>query len=143
LGALAWWGLGPKPVEASYLAPRVVPLAATGVDPAATLAMRLSARGAFGIFPQNAAPGAVASSASLRLVGTAISPGRRAALVAVGGAKPQWLAIGEPQGGLELVELATGRAVVRTSSGDTVTLELFPQMSTPVAANSDGGSHGG
>jgi hypothetical protein len=114
------------------------------VDPAAALAVRLTTRGAFGIFPQETPVGALAAGGvSMRLFGTSISPGRQAALISAGGARPVWLVMGEPQTGVELVDLAPGRAVIRTSTGDTITLALFPAKASPAAAGPEEVSHGG
>lgn len=141
-GALAWWAAAPRalPADAARLAK--APLNdVRSVDPAVLLASQVSGRGGFQVFPPpTGAP--MAEASALRLIGTAVSPARRAALVSVGGATPQWLAVGAPAQGLELVEVASARAVIRTASGDTVTLDLFPHK-PEASAVVGGASHGG
>jgi hypothetical protein len=92
--------------------------------------IRARAMGTLGLFPSTmAAPGSAGAAASadqIVLKGSSISPGRKAALISVGGAKPQWLAADEPSQGLELVDVTPGGAVVRTTSGEELTLDLFP-----------------
>lgn len=134
LAAWAWWATPAPPIEGPQLLRRPAP----GAVDAVKLQLARWGRGDLGIFPKVDA-GAPAASGQLRLHGTAMSPVRQAALISVGGAKPQWLAVDSPIAGLELVELTTGRAVVRTTSGDTVTLTVFspPKPAAAEEANSD------
>jgi hypothetical protein len=104
------------------------PAAPATSDEAALLLIKLQPVSSFTIFPKAEAKdlaGAAPMASALRLQGTSSSPRRKAALISVGGATAQWVALGQPVSGIELIELHAGRAVVRTSSGDTVTLELF------------------
>ena len=127
---LAWWTLAPKVVEPAplqMLARR--PGIGVKLDPLTLMLARFEATppGVFPAPPSGArGESPLAGAGALKLEGTASTPNRQAALISVGGAAPQWLAFGQPTQGLELVQLGPGRAVVRTSAGDTVTLDLFP-----------------
>jgi hypothetical protein len=132
VAGLAWLSLTPgEPRGPAVEALRRAP-AGNKVDAAGLVLAQWRARERFGVFPA-ADPTAVAQAdaGALRLQGTSSSPARKAVLISVGGAKPQWLVMGEPAGGLELMELDIGRAVVRTTSGDTVTLQVFSPARPP------------
>lgn len=103
---------------------------------------RLARLDRFSIFPapvQNA--GGPSETGALVLKGLSSSPGRQAALISIGSATPQWIALGQPTSGMELIEWGQTSAQVRTSSGETVLLKLFdPGEQTPPEAKS-GGQH--
>jgi len=129
VAGLAWWLLTPGDVEAPELARLQHAPADNRAGPVALLLARWSAAERFGVFPAADSGSAPPIGAgALELQGTSSSSVRRAALISIGGAKAQWIAMGEPAAGLELVELGVGRAVVRTTSGDTVTLKVFDAM---------------
>ncbi|WP_332773876.1 hypothetical protein [Phenylobacterium sp.] len=143
-GALAWWIAGLSAVDARALTALTrAPTSGRVVDGEATLSARLRPISSFDIFPAVASteagdPAPVAATA-LRLHGTSISARRRAALVSADGGPARWLTVGQPDQGLVLVSLAPGQAVVRTSTGDQVTLALFPPEAGP--SDPDGASH--
>ena len=126
---LAWWTLAPKAVDPAPLRALVRrPDTGAKLDPLALMIARFESTPGLFPAPPSGAEGESppAGAGALKLEGTASTRYRQAALISVGGATPQWLALGQPTQGLELVELGPGRAVVRTSAGDTVTLDLFP-----------------
>lgn len=131
LAAVGWRGLAQPPLDVRGLGRLGAPPGAERADVAQTLQARWASAERFGLFPAAGAAQAAPNSGSLRLQGTAFGPGRRAALISVGGAKAMWLAPGEPAQGLELVELSAGRAVVKTSSGEEVTLFVFDPAHPP------------
>lgn len=135
LAAWAWWATPTPSIDGPQLLRRAAPA------PVDAVKLRLARwdRGRLDIFPKDDG-GAPPAAGQLRLEGTAISPVRKAALISVGGAKPQWLAMGSPIAGLELVELTTGRAVVRTTSGDTVTLTVFEAAKPAMPMEGDAGA---
>lgn len=139
--ALIWWIAYPaelSPTAFQHLAPPP-PQPSAGLVEAVSAELPSSA--SLAIFPASADASQTPDAAKLRLQGTLLTPGRQAALISVGGAKPQWITVGAPAGGLEVVELHTGTALVRTSSGDTVSLEMFkrsPQLQGRAAAGGNG-----
>lgn len=135
-GALAWWVAGPADLgEGSFARFERAPAASQALDAASTLAARLQPVATLAIFPEppprDESEAAPAAAGGLRLHGTSISPRRRAALVSAGGAAARWLGFGQPDQGLELIALRPGLAVVRTSTGEQVTLELYPAEAGP------------
>jgi len=125
VAALLWWGLFPAELASEqFQALGRLPalLDATATTPALR---QLASLDRFGLFPSAEEAGPAPNAAELRLQGTIMTPRRNAALISVAGAKPQWIALGEPVAGLEVVELHSASAIVRTASGDTVTLEMF------------------
>lgn len=135
LAAWAWWFIPAPSVEGPQLLDHAAPA------PVDVVKLHLARwdRGRLNIFPKDDGD-LPAAAGQLRLEGTAMSPVRKAALISVGGAKPQWLAMGSPIAGLELVDLTTGRAVVRTTSGDTVTLTVFEAAKAVTPAEGDAGA---
>lgn len=136
--AILWWiaypaELTPSPFRHLDQPP---PQTASGVVDDVLAQLSPSAR--LAIFPASADGSPAPDASKLRLQGTLLTPARRAALISIGGAKPQWIKVGAPSGGLEVIELHTGSALVRTASGDTISLEMFTRSpATP------GGAAGG
>jgi len=139
LGALVWFAAGPKTLSldkaARFERPASAAPARDGVD---RLTARLEHVEGLQLFPAavvaaSGAPAPVAGNMKLR--GTAISPGRRAALISIDGGPARWVAAGEA-GDLELLELSDTRAVLRTSAGQVVALDLFkPPEGEPTETN--------
>ncbi|EGF92859.1 hypothetical protein ABI_12970 [Asticcacaulis biprosthecium C19] len=69
------------------------------------------------IFAMTTGNGALAEK-TLQLVGIAISPGRKAALVSVDGAAPVWFVAGQPGGDVRLIDVDGRRARLDTPLGE-------------------------
>lgn len=140
VGSVGWLLFGGGQIEPGKAARfERPPAAVVKLDPAALVLARLQHLDRLSLFPAVVVPedgAAVLNTANLRLRGTSQSPGRRAALISIDGASAQWIAVGQATAGLDLIELAATRAVIRTSSGEVVTLDLFK----PEAASSSSGA---
>jgi len=123
--AVIWWIAYPTDLPATIFRhlDQPPPQAAAGL--VETLLAQLPSSASFAILPASADASQAPDAAKLRLQGTLLTPWRQAALISIAGAKPQWITVGAPAGGLEVVELHTGSALVRTASGDTISLEMF------------------
>ena len=128
-GALAWWVAAPSAFPMPSALGVSPPPKAGDPDLLKISTARWRGPGRKPLFEPVAAAPAV-DSAALRLIGAASMPGRRAALISVNGAKPTWLEVGEAQGGLTLIDVGPGRAVVRAGGGET-TLTVFAPPPKP------------
>ena len=117
LGGLLWLLAGSSPAQARLeadqsrlqaLRPRSDPSTSADASAADVLAHPL--------FSLTTGPGAVAD-VDVRLEGLARSPRRSAALLAIGSAPAQWLALGETRAGVTLEEVDASKAVVTTALG--------------------------
>jgi hypothetical protein len=137
-GAASWWAMGRGPVDVRGLEAFDRPPREAQVGAADAGLERIRSLASLNLFPavsEGAGAQGAAASGALKLIGIALTPARRAALVSVGGATPQWIAMGEPAAGLELIELHATRAVIRSASGQTTALDLFPPLETAAASD--------
>jgi hypothetical protein len=117
-GLLAWLAAGGASADTDRLAPvaeEIAELRAPRRGGDASMAQLADLTGA-PLFALTTGPGAV-SEPVIRLDGLVVTRHRVAALMAIDGAPPAWLSVGQSQGGVTLQQVSSTKAVIETALG--------------------------